>query len=62
MNNTRHRLLALALIGFIMVIAAATAQSVQTAPQWQEVELTFTAERETANPYTGHGGLGGLHA
>ena len=23
-----------------------------TAPQWQEVELTFTAARDTTNPYT----------
>jgi hypothetical protein len=29
----------------------AAAQSAMTAPQWQEVELTFTATRDTANPY-----------
>ncbi len=27
-------------------------ESVTTAPQWQEVELTFTASRDDANPYT----------
>ena len=31
---------------------AAAAESAMTAPQWQEVELTFTATRDTANPYT----------
>ena len=31
---------------------ATGAEAVTTAPQWQEVELTFTASRETANPYT----------
>ena len=31
---------------------AAAAEVVATAPQWQEVELTFTATRDTANPYT----------
>ncbi len=31
---------------------AAAAGAVNTAPRWQEVELTFTATRHTANPYT----------
>ena len=31
---------------------ATGAEAVTTAPQWQEVELTFTAIRDTANPYT----------
>jgi hypothetical protein len=31
---------------------AVAAEVPTTAPQWQEVELTFTAERDTANPYT----------
>jgi hypothetical protein len=37
-----------------MLLAAlhAAAEAVTTAPQWQEVELTFTAIRDTANPYT----------
>ena len=27
-------------------------EAVTTAPQWQEIELTFTATRIAANPYT----------
>jgi hypothetical protein len=30
---------------------ALAAEAVSTAPQWQEVELTFTASRDAANPY-----------
>jgi hypothetical protein len=32
--------------------AAVASATVTTAPQWQEVELTFTATRAPANPYT----------
>ena len=28
------------------------AETVPPAPQWQEIELTFTAARDAANPYT----------
>jgi hypothetical protein len=52
MKYTLLTLLGLGLIGFSVPITAATAQTEQTAPQWKEVELTFTAERNTANPYT----------
>ncbi len=31
---------------------ATGAEAVTTAPPWQEIELTFTATRDTANPYT----------
>ena len=34
-------------------LAAALLPAAGNAPQWQEVELTFTATRPTANPYTG---------
>jgi hypothetical protein len=42
-------------IGGIWLASAtrmAAAESVTAAPQWQEVELTFTPTRDTANPYT----------
>jgi hypothetical protein len=32
--------------------AALSVAAATTAPQWQEVELTFTATRDSANPYT----------
>ena len=31
---------------------ATGAEAATTAPQWQEIELTFTAARDAANPYT----------
>ncbi len=49
-----HTVLLLAISGLWLVSAARmeAAQTAPTAPQWQEVELTFTASRDTANPYT----------
>ncbi|MFN8004636.1 MAG: DUF5060 domain-containing protein [Acidobacteriota bacterium] len=45
-------LLTISGLGFAPAPHKADAQSVTSAPQWQEVELTFNAARETANPYT----------
>ncbi len=45
-------LLTISGLGFAPATHQAGAQSVTSAPQWQEVELTFNAARETANPYT----------
>ena len=52
MKYTSIPLIALAVSLFLLPALTATSQSVQTAPLWQEVELVFTAERDTANPYT----------
>jgi hypothetical protein len=49
MKHASLSLLALALMASTMPTNTATTQS---APQWQEVELTFTATRAAANPYT----------
>ncbi len=40
----------IALLFAMLALIAATAATI--APQWQEVELTFAANRDTANPYT----------
>ena len=45
-------LLTISGLGFAPATHKTGAQSVTRAPQWQEVELTFNAARETANPYT----------
>jgi hypothetical protein len=52
MKNSSLAALALALIAFVISPGTATAQTATTAPQWQEVELAFTASRTAANPYT----------
>jgi hypothetical protein len=52
MKRTSPTTLAVALILFTMATGAVTAQDTLTAPQWREVELTFTATRDAANPYT----------
>ena len=43
---------AILLTALLLAPLACAAGTVATAPQWQEVELTFTAAREAANPYT----------
>lgn len=45
-------LLAISALCFAPTTRIAGVQPVTTAPQWQEIELTFTATRETANSYT----------
>jgi len=52
MKRTSPTTLAVALIFFTLATRTVTAQNSHTAPQWQEVELTFTASRDAANPYT----------
>jgi hypothetical protein len=49
MKHASIPLVVLALMAFVTPTNIANAQ---TAPQWQEVELTFTATRQAANPYT----------
>lgn len=39
-------------LGLLLGALTTAGQPALTAPQWQEVELTFTATREAANPYT----------
>lgn len=44
--------LVLAGVGLVAGLLSVVGQTTQTAPQWQEIELTFTAARNAANPYT----------
>ncbi|MBX3746126.1 MAG: DUF4038 domain-containing protein [Verrucomicrobiae bacterium] len=51
--NARFPSSFLVFLGVLFLVRPATlAQAPTSAPQWQEVELTFTASRDTPNPYT----------
>lgn len=56
MNSRRGRLVAVMMWACLESAALATIASAGgggvTAPQWQQIELSFTATRATANPYT----------